>query len=136
MPQSVKVGLIQAKWEGDEEAMIQKHERMIDEAADRSVQILCLQELFHSPYFPAEQDVRWYTFAEPIPGPLSRRMQEKAKAHGMVLIVPMYEMEMPGVYYNTSVVFDANGQILGKYRKNHIVHLPGFGRNSILNRAI
>jgi len=126
MSRIVKVGLIQAKWEGEVEAMIQKHEKMIDEAADKGVQILCLQELFHLPYFPAEQDAKWYEFAEPIPGPLTNRMQKKAKEHGMVLIVPMYEKEMAGVYYNTSVVFDADGKMLGKYRKNHIPHVSGF----------
>lgn len=126
MSRIVKVGLIQAKWEGEVEAMIQKHEKMIDEAADKGVQILCLQELFHLPYFPAEQDAKWYEFAEPIPGPLTNRMQKKAKEHSMVLIVPMYEKEMAGVYYNTSVVFNADGKMLGKYRKNHIPHLPGF----------
>lgn len=126
MSRIVKVGLIQAKWEGQVEATIHKHEDMIDEAADKGVQILCLQELFHLPYFPAEQDAKWYDFAEPIPGPLTNRMQKKAKAHGMVLIVSMYEKEMTGVYYGTSVVFDANGEMLGRYRKNHIVHLPGF----------
>lgn len=126
MSRMVKVGLIQAKWEGEVEAMIQKHEKMIDEAADKGVQILCLQELFHLPYFPAEQDAKWYEFAEPIPGPLTNRMQKKAKEHGMVLIVPMYEKEMAGVYYNTSVVFDADGKMLGKYRKNHIPHVSGF----------
>jgi len=126
MPRIVKVGLIQAKWEGEMEAMIQKHEKMIDGAADKGVQILCLQELFHLPYFPAEQDAKWYEFAEPIPGPLSSRMQKKAKEHSMVLMIPMYEKEMTGVYYNTTVVFDADGKMLGKYRKNHIPHVQGF----------
>ena len=126
MSRIVKVGLIQAKWEGEVEATIQKHEKMIDEAADKGVQILCLQEVFHLPYFPAEQDAKWYEFAEPIPGPLTNRMQKKAKEHSMVLIVPVYEKEMTGVYYNTSVVFDIDGKMLGRYRKNHIPHLPGF----------
>ncbi|MCL0065511.1 acyltransferase [Dehalococcoidia bacterium] len=126
MSRVVRVGLIQARWDGEVEAMIRKHERMIDEAASKGVQILCPQELFHLPYFAAEQDAKWYEFAEPIPGPLTNRLQKKAREHRMVLIVPMYEKEMAGVYYNTSVVFDADGEMLGKYRKNHIPHLPGF----------
>ena len=127
MPRTVKVGLIQAKWEGDVEAMVRKHERMIDEAADKAVQIICLQELFFAPYFPAEQDAKWYELAEPIPGPITDRMQEKAEKHRIALIVPTYEKEMAGVYYNTSVVFDADGKMLGKYRKNHLPHnFPGF----------
>jgi len=123
---TVKVGLIQARWEGDVEKMIQKHEKMIDEAAGKGVQVLCLQELFFGPYFPAEQDPKWYELAEPVPGPLTNRMQKKAKEHRMVLIVPMYEREMAGVYYNTAVVFDADGRMLGKYRKNHIPQVKGF----------
>ena len=120
MSRVVKVGLIQAKWEGDVEATIQKHERMIDEAADEGVQILCAQELFFEPYFPAEEDTKWYQLAEPVPGPITDRMQRKAEKHNMVLIVPMYEKEMAGVYYNTAVVLDADGKMLGKYRKSHI----------------
>ena len=122
----VKIGLIQAKWEGDIEGMIQKHERMIDEAGDEGVQILCLQELFFGPYFPAEQDAKWYELAEPIPGPLTNRMQRKAKENNLVLIVPMFEKEQTGVYYNTAVVFDADGSLMEKYRKKHIPQLKGF----------
>ena len=126
MPRLVKIGLIQAKWEGDMEAMIHKHEKMIDEAAAKGTQILCLQELFHLPYFPAEQDAKWYEYAETIPGPLTNRMGKAAKKHNMVLIVPMYEKEMTGIYYNACAIIDADGRVLGKYRKNHIPHLPDF----------
>ena len=126
MPRIVKIGLIQAKWEGGMEAMIHKHEKMIDEAAAKGTQILCLQELFHLPYFPAEQDAKWYEYAEAIPGPLTNRMGKAAKKHNMVLIVPMYEKEMTGIYYNTCAIVDADGRVLGKYRKNHIPHLPDF----------
>jgi len=120
MSRVVKVGLVQAKWEGNVEAMIQKHERMIDEAADEGVQILCAQELCFQPYFCGEVDTKWYQLAEPVPGPVTDRMQKKAEKHNMVVIVTMYEKEMVGVYYNTAVVFDADGRILGKYRKMHI----------------
>jgi len=126
VPRIVKIGLIQAKWEGGMEAMIHKHEKMIDEAAAKGTQILCLQELFHLPYFPAEQDAKWYEYAETIPGPLTNRMGKAAKKHNMVLIVPMYEKEMTGIYYNTCAIIDADGRVLGKYRKNHIPHLPDF----------
>jgi len=127
MPEIVKVGLIQARWEGEVEAMVRKHERMIDEAAEKGVQVLCLQELFFGPYFAAGQDMKWYDFAEPIPGPLTNRMQKKAEKHKMVLIAAIYEKEMTGVYYNTAVVFDADGKMLGKYRKTHLPqNFPGF----------
>jgi N-carbamoylputrescine amidase len=110
------------------QANIDKHVELISEAAGMGAQVCCLQELFYGPYFPAEQDTRWYDLAEPIPnGPTIRLMQDLAKQHAMVLIVPIYEQEMPGVLYNTAAVIDDEGNYLGKYRKHHIPHLyPGF----------
>lgn len=109
-------------------ANIDKHVELIREAAENGAQVCCLQELFYAPYFPAEQDPRWYTLAEPIPdGPTIRLMQQLAKQHAMVLVVPIFEQEMPGVLYNTAAVIDDEGNYLGKYRKHHIPHLyPGF----------
>jgi len=136
MPRIVKCGLLQTslacstaeKIETIKQASVEKHLRFIEQAGREGVQILCLQELFAGPYFCAEQNPRWYEAAEPIPdGPTVRLMQELAKSYGMVLIVPMYEEERPGVYYNTAAVIDADGSYLGKYRKNHIPHCaPGF----------
>jgi len=137
MPRIVRCGLIQASnvLSPDKaslaevrEAMIAKHLRLIDEAAARGVQILCLQELFYGPYFAAEQDPRWYQFTEKVPdGPTLLLMQEIAKKHAMVMVVPVYEEEAKGVYYNTAAVLDADGSYVGKYRKNHIPHcLPAF----------
>ena len=133
MSRVVKGGLVQAtlgsEQMGDLEhlkaRMIGKHMGLIREAAEKGVQVLCLQELFYGPYFPAEQDARWYAMAEPVPGgPTIRLMQETAKEHGMVLVVPVYEEELPGLYYNTAAVIDAGGEYLGKYRKTHLPHLP------------
>jgi N-carbamoylputrescine amidase len=108
--------------------MIDKHERLIADAAKKKVQILGLQELFYGPYFCAEQQTRWYELTERIPsGPTISLMQKLAKKHQMVLVVPVYEVEMTGVYYNTAAVIDADGRYLGKYRKHHIPHChPGF----------
>ena len=110
------------------DAMIDKHLVMIADAAAKGVQILCLQELFYGPYFAAEQDPKWYAFTERVPdGPTVKLMQEQAKKHGMAMVIPVYEEEATGVYYNTAAVLDADGSFLGKYRKNHIPHcLPGF----------
>jgi N-carbamoylputrescine amidase len=110
------------------QAMIDKHLRLIEEAGARGVQVLGLQELFYGPYFAAEQDPRWYSFTERVPdGPTVRLMQEQARRHAMAMVVPVYEEEATGVYYNTAAVIDADGSYLGKYRKNHIPHcLPGF----------
>jgi N-carbamoylputrescine amidase len=108
--------------------LIDKHVALIEEAARRDVQVLCLQELFYGPYFPAEQSTRWYAMVERIPdGPTVTLMQSLAKKHGMVMIVPVYEEDMTGLYYNAAAVLDADGAYLGKYRKNHLPHCaPGF----------
>jgi N-carbamoylputrescine amidase len=107
--------------------MIDKHVPIIERAGRQGVQVLCMQEIFYGPYFCAEQDAKWYETAEPIPGPTTKLMQKLAKKHKMVIVVPMYETPQTGTYYNTAVVIDADGAILGKYRKNHIPHCaPGF----------
>jgi beta-ureidopropionase len=108
-------------------AMIAKHLPLIDEAGQKGVQILCLQEIFHGPYFCAEQDIRWYQTAEPVPGPVTEQLAAYAKKYKMVMIVPVYEQAIEGVYYNTAAVIDADGEYLGKFRKVHIPHTwPGF----------
>ncbi len=105
------------------QAMIEKHLPMIAEAADKGARICCLQEIFYGPYFCAEQDTRWYQTAEPVPdGPTVKLMQEQACKHKMVLIAPIYEEAMTGVYYNTAAIIDEHGEYLGKYRKHHIPH--------------
>ena len=108
--------------------MIDKHVTLIEEAAQKGAQIVCLQELFYGPYFAAEQKEKWYDLTEPIPdGPTTRLMQGLAKKHHMVIVVPMYEEDLTGVYYNTAAVIDADGSYLGKFRKIHIPHCnPGF----------
>ncbi|MDD5557786.1 MAG: acyltransferase [bacterium] len=109
------------------EAMMQKHLAFVEQAAKEGVQVLCFQELFNGPYFCAEHHSRWYDFAEPVPGPTVERFAEVAKRHGMVIILPVYELAMTGVYYNTAAVVDADGKYLGMYRKNHIPYVhPGF----------
>jgi N-carbamoylputrescine amidase len=102
--------------------------KLIEQAGREGVQILCLQELFNGPYFCAEQSPRWYEMVEPVPdGPTTKLMQDLAKKYNMVIVVPIYEEEITGVYYNTAAVIDADGTYLGKYRKNHIPHCaPGF----------
>ena len=136
MPRIVRCALIQAgnvepaesPIEKIKKAMIDKHVAMIEDAAKKGVQIICLQELFYGPYFPAEQNPHWYDLVERIPdGPTTQLMRRIAKQHKMVIVAPIYEEEMTGVYYNTAAVIDADGKYLGKYRKNHIPHTaPGF----------
>jgi N-carbamoylputrescine amidase len=136
MSRIVKCGVTQANCalSGEEpldkikEYMIEKHLKLIQEAAKKETKILCLQELFYGPYFCAEQNIKWYDLTENIPeGPTIKLMIEQAKRHSMVLIVPIYEEEITGVYYNTAAVIDADGTYIGKYRKSHIPHThPGF----------
>jgi len=110
------------------DAMIEKHIPLIEEAAGKGVQILCLQEIFNGPYFCPSQDSKWCDIAESIPdGPICQQMSELAKKHSMVIVVPIYERtKVAGVYYNSAAVFDADGSFLGTYRKNHIPQTNGF----------
>jgi N-carbamoylputrescine amidase len=136
MPRIVRGGLIQARvtHEGTapiatiKQAMIDKHLKFLEDAARRGCQVACLQELFYGPYFCAEQKAHWYALTEAIPsGPTTQLMCETAKRLSLVLVVPIYETEQAGVYYNTAAVIDADGKYLGKYRKSHIPHCdPGF----------
>ncbi len=110
------------------QAMLDAHLPLIDEAGRQDVQVLCFQEVFTQPYFCPSQDVKWYDAAEHIPdGPTTRLMQEYAKKHNMVIVVPIYEKtDVAGIYYNTAAVIDADGEYLGKYRKTHIPQVKGF----------
>lgn len=110
------------------QSMIDKHVALIEQAAGQGAQAICLQELFYGPYFCAEQDAKWYTLTERIPdGPTTKLMMSLAKKLGIVLVVPIYEEDLPGVYYNTAAVIDADGTYLGKFRKMHIPQCaPGF----------
>lgn len=131
----LKCGLIQMALKADtglppeaiRDAMIEAHIPLIEKAGEAGVQVLCFQEVFTQPYFCPSQDAKWYAAAEPIPdGHTTRLMQDYAKKHNMVIVVPIYEEEMTGVYFNTAAVIDADGSYLGKYRKSHIPHVGGF----------
>jgi N-carbamoylputrescine amidase len=134
MARNVTVGLIQCatpfdpSWsvEKTKQAGLEKHLPFIDEAGKKGVQILGLQEIFNGPYFCPSQDQRWYDAAEAVPGPTTELMQGYARKYQMAMIVPVYEREQAGVYYNTAAVLDSDGTYLGKYRKNHIPHTNGF----------
>jgi len=136
MSRIVRGGLIQTSLACDtsesletiREAQTERTLKYIDQAGAAGVQVLCMQEIFTGPYFCAEQSTRWYDSVEKIPdGPTTKLMQEYAKKYSMVIVVPLYEEEETGVYYNTAAVIDADGTYLGKYRKNHIPHVaPGF----------
>ena len=132
----VKSGLIQMSLKGNAETdtpeqirdkMLEAHIPLIEEAGKKGVQVLCMQEVFTQPYFCPSQDKKWYAAAEQIPdGYTTKLMQEYAKKYNMVIVVPIYEEDITGVYYNTAAVIDADGKYLGKYRKTHIPQVQGF----------
>ncbi|HEX3313905.1 MAG TPA: nitrilase-related carbon-nitrogen hydrolase [Gemmataceae bacterium] len=136
MPRIVRGGLIQATLcepatspvAKIKQAMNDKHEALLAKAVEKGAQIVCFQELFHGPYFCAEQQTKWYELVERVPdGPTVKRFAALAKKHGIVLVIPIYEEEQTGLYYNTAAVIDADGSYLGKFRKIHIPQvLPGF----------
>ncbi len=127
MARIVRGALVQTSWTGDKDSMIEKHINYAKQAASAGAQVMCFQELFYGPYFCQVQDSKYYGYTEQIPdGPTTKLMQELAKETGMVLIVPMYEEDNTGVYYNTAAVIDADGKYLGKYRKTHIPQVQGF----------
>ena len=136
MSKIVKCGLIQMSNPLNDEskpvaeiqkAMLDKHMPFIERAGKEGVKILGLQEIFNGPYFCPSQDTRWYDAAEAVPGSTVELMQGIAKKYEMVMVVPLYEREMAGVFYNTAAVIDADGKYLGKYRKQHIPQVrPGF----------
>ncbi len=136
MPRVTRAALIQttlaaptdAPLEKQKKASIDRHVSMIEQAAKKGAQVCCLQEVFFGPYFCAEQDAKWYDLTEKIPdGPTTKLMQDVAKENKIILIVPAYEVDLPGLYYNTAAVIDEHGKYLGKYRKHHIPHCkPGF----------
>ena len=129
MEAKVTIGLIQAHNDVDGNEPVEKHKitaiekhvGLIREAKHRGAQIVCLQEIFYGPYFCTEQTTKWYGAVEAIPdGPTTRLMCDLAEELGVVLVIPIYEEDFAGVYYNTAAVIDADGTYLGKYRKHHI----------------
>ncbi|MBI5482224.1 MAG: acyltransferase [Deltaproteobacteria bacterium] len=109
-----------------QKAMVEKHLAFIEAAGRGGVQILGLQEIFNGPYFCPSQDQRWYAAAESVPGPTTALLAEHARRYSMAMVVPLYEVARPGLYFNTAAVLDADGTYLGKYRKQHIPQVGGF----------
>ena len=120
------VGLIQAAVSDDIAANVRHAQDKIREAASRGAQIICLQELFDAPYFAQATKAERFDLAEPIPGPTVTSMQALAKSLSVVLIVPIFEREAAGVYRNSAAVIDADGSLLGVYRKLHIPDDPQY----------
>ena len=120
----VKIGLIQGRSTWDKEDNLRRTETAVREAAARGANIVCLQELFLTPYFCQKEDAALFQHAEAIPGPSTERLGKLAGECGVVLIVSLFEKSAPGIYHNTAAVIDADGAYLGKYRKMHIPDDP------------
>ena len=119
-----RVGLIQMACSKDPQENLAKAEAHIREAAQRGAQIVCVQELFRSQYFCREESAELFNLAEPVPGPTSECFTALAKELGIVIVGSVFERRMAGVYHNTALVIDADGALLGLYRKMHIPEDP------------
>jgi N-carbamoylputrescine amidase len=120
------VAIIQDSASDDAAATVAATVERVRDAAARGAQIICLKELFNAPYFCKSQKCERFDLAEPIPGPTTDRMQALAEELAVVLIVPLFEKQAPGVYRNSAAIIDADGSLLGAYRKMHIPDDPLF----------
>jgi beta-ureidopropionase len=127
MTEILRAAVVQSRWTGDKGSMIEASVELAREAAVQGAKVLCFQELFYGPYFCQVQDPAYFSFAEAVPGgPTTELMVALARELEMVLVVPVFEEEQAGLYYNTAFVIDADGTYLGKYRKTHIPQVQGF----------
>ena len=121
---NLKVGLLQTSCSADTEANLKKTLAAAGRAAEQGARIICTQELFRSQYFCQSEDHKYFALAEPIPGPTTEAFQELAKKYETVIVASLFEKRAAGVYHNTAVVIDADGALLGRYRKMHIPDDP------------
>jgi len=122
----VKIGMVQMSCTNNKEANLQKAMEKTREAAAKGAQVVCLQELFTSLYFCDVEDYENFRLAEPVPGPSTEVLGKLAKELNVVIIASLFEKRTQGIYHNTTVVLDADGACLGKYRKMHIPDDPAY----------
>jgi N-carbamoylputrescine amidase len=122
----VKLGLLQSRCTANPKENLKKTLAMAEQAAKRGANIICTQELFRSQYFCQSEDHKFFDLAEPIPGPSTQAFQKLAKKHGVVVIASLFEKRASGVYHNTAAIINADGSLLGIYRKMHIPDDPLF----------
>ena len=118
------LGLVQMRCEADADANLERALTGIRRAADNGAQIVCLPELFRTEYFCQRQSPEVFDLAEPVPGPTSQRIAQAAADAGVAVVASLFERRTPGVYHNTAAVFDADGSLVGLYRKTHIPDDP------------
>jgi N-carbamoylputrescine amidase len=121
---TVTLGLLQHACSAKPAENLKKTLALVEKAAKGGAQIICTQELFRSQYFCQSEDHANFDLAEPIPGPSTQAFQKLAKKHGVVIIGSLFEKRASGLYHNTAVIIDADGKLLGVYRKMHIPDDP------------
>jgi N-carbamoylputrescine amidase len=126
MTQKLKVGLVQMSMSADPQENVEKAAARVADAARKGAQVVCLPELYRSPYFCQKEDAALFDLAETVPGPSTERLAEVARKAGVAVIVPIFEKRAPGLYHNSAVVLDADGKTAGLYRKMHIPDDPSF----------
>jgi len=125
-PNKFRVGLVQMAMSSDPQANEEKAAARVEEAARKGAQVVCLPEMYRTPYFCQREDAALFDLAEPVPGPSSARFAKVAKQAGVAIVVPIFEKRAAGLYHNSAVIFDANGEQAGFYRKMHIPDDPAF----------
>jgi N-carbamoylputrescine amidase len=126
MSQKFQVGLVQMAMSADPQENVEKAAARVADAARRGAQVVCLPELYRSPYFCQREDAALFDLAEPVPGPSTERLSKVARDHGVAVVVPIFERRAPGLYHNSAVVLDADGTTAGLYRKMHVPDDPAF----------
>jgi N-carbamoylputrescine amidase len=125
-PQGFKVGLVQMAMSPDPAANLDRALSGLREAAAAGAGVVCLPELFRSPYFCQREDPRLFDLAEPVPGPTTEALGAAAKQAGVVVVAPVFERRAPGLHHNSAVIIDATGEVVGLYRKMHIPDDPAY----------
>jgi N-carbamoylputrescine amidase len=126
MSQKFQVGLVQMAMSADPQENVEKAAARVADAARKGAQVVCLPELYRSPYFCQKEDAALFDLGETVPGPSTERLSKVAKEHGVAVVVPIFEKRAPGLYHNSAVILDADGRTAGLYRKMHIPDDPSF----------
>ena len=123
---AINVGLVQMSMSADADENLRKAVDRVAEAKGAGADVVCLPELYRSPYFCQKEDARLFDLAEPIPGPSTEALGRAAKKAGVVVVAPIFEKRALGLYHNTAAIIDTNGEVAGLYRKMHIPDDPAF----------
>jgi N-carbamoylputrescine amidase len=120
------IGLVQMGFGTNPDENTRRAVEKVGEAASQGAQVICLPEMYRTPYFCQHEDFAMFDLAEPVPGPSSTAFAKAAKEHNVAVIVPIFEKRAPGLYHNSALIYDTDGSLLGIYRKMHIPDDPAF----------